>query len=1340
MVVGREGEYATAVDTRVVHGRPPREDAPRVPGGTVEMEPPPEIPRVVPGNPLLKMLPLVMVVAMVGMVALMITSGAAANPMTLLFPAMMVVSMLGMFAGGGRGGGPRTAELDESRKDYLTYLGAMRERVRSTASAQHEALAFSHPDPSTLSSFAGTSRMWERRSTDDDFVHLRVGVGDQRLATRLVTPDTGPPEGLEPVSAALLRSFVRTHAIVSDLPTAVSLRAFSVIGVDGPVEAARALVRSMVLQACTFHSPDDISVVVVVDDCTAATWDWTKWLPHHGDETASDGGGRRRLTFGSPAEAARDLAVPAADSSTGARPHRIVVVDRGAEDGVEDAETWETVTRGGDVTVLTVSGAGRDGTADRTLVLVVGDGADRPALGARSAAGVEMFGTADGVDVVTAAVVARGLARFRTGDTVVRAEGGPRVRAWEHLPGMTSPDSLDPGVAWSSRSGRSRLRVPFGLDDDGRVVELDLKEAAEGGMGPHGLCIGATGSGKSELLRTLVLGLVATHPPDVLNLVLVDFKGGATFLGLESAPHVAAVITNLSEEAQMVERMRDALAGEMTRRQELLRAAGNYANVSDYTRAREGGAALAPLPALFVVVDEFSELLTRFPEFAELFVAIGRLGRSLHIHLLLASQRLDEGRLRGLDSHLSYRIGLKTFSASESRSVLGVADAHHVTGGPGVGFLRTDSSELVRFTAMYVSGPRLRSDEPAALSVGAGSTGPRLFTAAPVPLLDETALEPAGEPPSPSESSDGGTVLSAVVARVRGHGRPAHRVWLPPLDRPVTLDSVSPDTALGGDRPDTAGSLRAVVALVDRPYDQRRDALELDLTGASGHVAIVGGPQSGKSTALCTLVLDLALRYSPHHVQFHVLDFGGGSVGRLVGLPHVGSVAVRSEADAVRRIVADVVGTVRRREELFRTGEIRSMADARRRRESGGDSAPPVPDIVLVVDGWSTIRAEFEALEPSLHQLVSSGLSYGVHVVLAASRWAELRPAVKDAVTTRVELRMGDPSDSDIGRARAMHVPTRRPGRGITPDGLHLLVALPRVDGIADTDDLGHGTDRAIAGSVHRWRGDAPTPPVRLLPRRLERDDLLSSVSAWWPPSASGTFVATVPVGVDENDLAPVVLDLAEHPHLLVLGDSGCGKTSLLRSICRSLAQANDATSLRILAVDYRRTLLGDIPSDRLAGHASTAEQATTMVAELATYLRARRPGPDTTRRELAARSWWTGPEIVVVVDDYDLVVTPHGNPLTELLELLSQARDVGLHLVVARRCGGSARALYEPVLARLKDLASPGLVMSGSREEGVLLGSVRPSELPPGRGVLVGRGTATLVQTALCETAPDER
>jgi S-DNA-T family DNA segregation ATPase FtsK/SpoIIIE len=269
---------------------------------------------------------------------------------------------------------------------------------------------------------------------------------------------------------------------------------------------------------------------------------------------------------------------------------------------------------------------------------------------------------------------------------------------------LGDPYHIDPAVTWPPRAPRDRLRVPIGIGASGQPIELDIKESAQGGMGPHGLLIGATGSGKSELLRTLVLGLALTHSSEVLNFVLVDFKGGATFASLDVLPHTSAVITNLADELVLVDRMKDALAGEMNRRQERLREAGNYASVKDYERAREQGAPLKPMPSLFVVVDEFSEMLSAKPDFIDLFVMIGRLGRSLGVHLLLASQRLEEGRLRGLDTHLSYRIGLRTFTAMESRVVLGVPDAYELPNAPGNGFLKEGTEPLVRFKAAYVSG------------------------------------------------------------------------------------------------------------------------------------------------------------------------------------------------------------------------------------------------------------------------------------------------------------------------------------------------------------------------------------------------------------------------------------------------------------------------------------------------------------------------------------------------------------------------------------------------------------------------------------------------------------
>jgi DNA segregation ATPase FtsK/SpoIIIE, S-DNA-T family len=243
---------------------------------------------------------------------------------------------------------------------------------------------------------------------------------------------------------------------------------------------------------------------------------------------------------------------------------------------------------------------------------------------------------------------------------------GP-VRLLDLLDLETNP--LDAEAAWRPRPRSTLLQVPIGRRPDGASLVLDFKEAAEGGIGPHGLMVGATGSGKSELLRTIVAGLAATHPPEQLAFVLIDFKGGAAFADLAPLPQVAGLITNLHADLSMVDRAMAALKGELARRRRLLHLAGNQPDLRTYTARREADPRLEPLPHLLIVVDEFGELLAARPEFLDLFIAVGRVGRSLGMHLLLASQRLDEGRLHGLVGHLRYRICLRTFSAAESSDI-----------------------------------------------------------------------------------------------------------------------------------------------------------------------------------------------------------------------------------------------------------------------------------------------------------------------------------------------------------------------------------------------------------------------------------------------------------------------------------------------------------------------------------------------------------------------------------------------------------------------------------------------------------------------------------------------
>jgi S-DNA-T family DNA segregation ATPase FtsK/SpoIIIE len=500
---------------------------------------------------------------------------------------------------------------------------------------------------------------------------------------------------------------------------------------------------------------------------------------------------------------------------------------------------------------------------------------------------------------------------------------------------------------------------------------------------------------------------------------------------------------------------------------------------------------------------------------------------------------------------------------------------------------------------------------------------------------------------------------------------------------------------------------------VDRPREQRRDTLTVDLSGAAGHVAVVGGPRSGKSTLLRTLVASMSLTTTPQESQFFVLDFGGGTFAPLVDLPHVAGVGTRAEPDVVRRILAEVEGVVDRREAYFRGQGIDSIETYRSRR-AAGRADDGYGDVFLVVDGWSTLRADFDDLEVELQQLASRGLTFGLHVLAGAARWADFRAAMRDVFGTRLELRLGDPMDSEIDRKIAALVPTGRPGRGLTQTKHHYLAALPRVDGAADASSLGDGVEDLVKRVATAWRG--PTgPKLRLLPDRIDLEQVRAQAQG---SALEGRLL----LGVNEKELAAVGLDADAEPHLLLFGDGQSGKSAVLRSYVREIMRTRTPKQAQIVVVDYRRSLLGEVPDEYLLNYLTSATQAQPVLQDLATYLQNRIPGPDVTPEQLRTRSWWQGAEVFVVVDDYDLVATQQGSPVQVLQPLLAQGRDVGLHLAVARRSGGASRALYEPVIQSLRDLAMPGILLSGSPDEGPLIGNVRPAAAPPGRGRLITR------------------
>lgn len=1259
------------------------------------------------------------------------------NPIMRIMGMVMIASTVGMgiamlvrYRRGTQG------QLADMRRDYLKYLTQTRRAVLRTAHLQRDAQFYLHPSPEQLWALvAEGSRVWERRVGDADFGQVRIGLGSQQLATPIIAPDTAPVDELEPLTAGAMAQFLTAHGTLDGLPMAVSLRAFYHVTVSGHAESVRATARAMVGSLASLHSPEDLVIAIAAGREAAPQWEWAKWLPHVQAPGAGDGAGSRRLITTD----ARDLEEMLAGRLEGRprfqgggqplldQPHIVVVLDGQSVPPVSALAAAEGLQG---VTVIEVVQGEVTGARGSLSVTVHPD-----SLQLESGHGLVYDGTPDLLSREAAEALARQLAPLRM------ASGGDDDEPllanldFTDLLNLGDAASVDVSRTWRPRSQAERLRVPIGVGEDGTPVMLDLKEAAQEGMGPHGLCVGATGSGKSELLRTLVLGLAVTHSSETLNFVLADFKGGATFAGMSQMPHVAAVITNLADDLTLVDRMGDSIRGELNRRQEMLRDAGNYANIHDYEKARAAGAPLQPIPSLVLVIDEFSELLTAMPDFIEMFVQIGRIGRSLGVHLLLASQRLEEGRLRGLETYLSYRIGLRTFSAAESRAALGVPDAYQLPNVPGSGYLKYGTDEMVRFKAAYVSGV-YRTNPQQTAAIGGPlpvDRRPVPFTAAPVPVryVQPTAQPQVPEARAAEDDALADSVLDVIVRRLEGRGAEAHQVWLPPLDNPPPLDELLPGLAgvegRGLTQPGYEGAGRLVVPLgvVDKPYEQRRDTLYRDFSGAAGHMQIVGGPQSGKSTLLRTLISAFALTHTPQEVQFYGLDFGGGGLSSIAGLPHVGGVASRLDPERVRRTVAEVYGILSRREEYFRSAGIDSIGTFRRLRGRGDISMSEQPwgDVFLVIDGWGNFRTDYEGLEPAVLDIAARGLGYGIHVILTASRSMEVRANLKDHLMNRLELRLGDTMDSELDRKAAVNVPAGVPGRGLTPEKLHFMAAVPRIDSINSDSDLSEATAAMTQEVTRHWTAPG-APAVRLLPRELPVDSL---PAGFVHPERGVAFA------IDENNLEPVFVNFERDPFFLVFGESESGKSNLLKLLIKQLTERYDGNSCKLFVIDNRRALLDATPATHLAEYVPMSNNMDHHVDALADLMQRRTPSADVTAQQLRDRSWWQGPSVYVVVDDYDLVSTSSGNPLGKLTELLPFARDVGVRFIIARSGAGASRAAYEPFMQRMMELGAQGVLLSGDPQEGDVLGGARMRPMPAGRGIFVSRQRGNpLVQTGL--------
>jgi DNA segregation ATPase FtsK/SpoIIIE, S-DNA-T family len=1274
--------------------------------GIITIEAPPELPRVVPPSLLRRAMPVVIVMLIVGMVvALFATGMRVISPQTLFFPFVLLLAATALYRG--TGNKMRTEEVDAERADYLRYLSVVRDNIRTQAAEQRAAAQWSHPDPTALATVPGSRRQWERDPRDPDFLVLRAGRHQAPLATAVRVKDTADEIDLEPVSHSALRSLLDTQRTVRDVPTGIDLTKVSRITVLGEPDEVRGALRAWIAQAVTWHDPTVFGVALASRDLEGPDWSWLKWLPHVDIPGEADGVGPARYLSTNPDALVSLLGSALVNRAAyngepvDALRHLLVVVDDPDYD--VNASTLATSRTGVTVVHCSATPPHREQYSDpEKPILRIADGAiDRWQTGGWQ----RYIDAADQLDADEAAHLARRLSRWDSNPTHTGLRSAAtRGATFTTLLGVPDASQLDVPTLWAPRRRDDELRVPIGVTATGEPLIFDLKDEAEGGMGPHGLMIGMTGSGKSQTLMSILLSLLTTHSADRLIVIYADFKGEAGADSFRNFPQVVAVISNMAEKKSLAERFADTLRGEVARRETLLREAGRqvqgsaFNSVVEYENAIAAGHDLPPIPTLFVVADEFTLMLADHPEYAELFDYVARKGRSFRIHILFASQTLDVGKIKDIDKNTSYRIGLKVASPSVSRQIIGVDDAYHIESGKehkGVGFLvPAPGATPIKFRSTYVDGIYDPPQTAKALVVPSVPE-PKLFTAERVEPGQDTVISRAEDEETVGPPR---RLIATIGEQLARYGPRAPQLWLPPLDEPIPLTAVLARAGVAQQQ------WRWPLGEIDKPFEMRRDPLTFDATSSAGNVVIHGGPKSGKSTALQTFMMSAASLHSPRDVTFYCLDYGGGQLRALEDLAHVGSVASALEPERIRRTF----------------GELEQLLLSRQKREVFRDRYGSAPDdgfgeVFLVIDNLYAFGRDntdqFNTRNPLLAkvtELVNVGLAYGIHVIITTPSWLEVPLAMRDGLGLRLELKLHDARDSNVRVVGALRrpadaVPHDQPGRGLTMAAEHFLFAAPELD--------------QVAAINARYPGVA-APPVRLLPTNLA-------------PDAVGSLYRgpeQVVIGQREEDLAPVVLDFTENPLLMVFGDSKSGKTTLLRHIIRTIRENSTADQVAFTVLD-RRLHLVDEPLFPDNEYTANFDRIIPAMLGLSNLIESRRPPVGLSPADLA-RWTYQGQTHYLIIDDVDQIPDAPAmsgpylgqRPWTPLIGQLAQAADLGLRVIVTGRATGSGHALMTNLLLRrFNDLQATTLMLAGNPQDSGKIRGQRFGRLPAGRAILLG-------------------
>lgn len=910
-------------------------------------------------------------------------------------------------------------DYEERRKvSYTKYLAEKELEIEREREEEQRVLNGNYPLLNVIMNDVTYGRhLWERQKTDDDFLTLRVGTGQLPLQAALHYPEKRFDMDEDPLEMQMYR-LVEKPVYLEDAPILTSFLEDHVCGILGDHELTMSFVQNLVMQITSLHSYDDVKIVFLTDSQELTQLSFIRYLPHIWNDQrnfrflATDVSEAYQISEYLKRELEEDIKKPRKlDEILKQRPYYVIfALDKRIFDSMEILKSVLQEEANIGVTILSRFD---DLPKESTKIFQLNKNGGHNIVYLKQLERKNDCFWLDDCDEMKKAQCIKHLANTKL-SIAAQNYALPKMITFLEMFGVGRIEHLNIRDRWKRNNPVKSLATPVGIGTDGTVFMLDLHEKFQG---PHGLIAGMTGSGKSEFIITYILSLAINYHPDEVAFILIDYKGGGLAGAFEDAtkgirlPHLMGTITNLDGSA--IQRSLLSIQSELTRRQlvfnEAKRAVGEGTmDIYAYQKLYRAGKVSEPLPHLFIISDEFAELKQQQPEFMDQLISAARIGRSLGIHLILATQKPNGVVNDQIRSNTKFRVCLRVQDKADSMDMLKRPEAAELT-DTGRFYLQVGYNEYFALGQSAWCGAQYEPQDEVIKKKNDA-----------ISVLDDLGQVVLRVAPEAVKADSGKKQIVAIVqylsALAREEGLPVRSLWTEPL----------PDRlALSTDMSETEDGIYACLGQVDDPEKQQQFPLLMDF-GRCQNLLIAGDGGSGKTTLIQSMLYSLCSRYSSDRFQFYALDYSSRMLKLFGTLPHCGGVLTEDNNNSLDHFFGIINSIIEERKKLFSEWEVDSFETASQQHA--------LPLILVVIDGIAGLDASKtgESHKYKLKSYLREGVNYGVKYVISCAHQNEISSRVSQEIGDRLCLHQKDKYDySDVLGCKASYIPPEKPGRGL---------------------------------------------------------------------------------------------------------------------------------------------------------------------------------------------------------------------------------------------------------------------------------------------------------------------